>query len=243
MSNSRVARQTVRRGPNFQTCRPAPIRRQPLPLKTWRFPRQLTLSLSRLARCRITRRMQPPEQSRGILHLPCSGVSDWSGILPGGEFNGGTNTRIIAADRVNAGQFELYLAGTGFFKLTSNGASCAAGAAVTSIPSGGAGFNAGVGAMSVPGVASEFWVAVGAGGNPGSQPPNEVSGLAYSTDGGTTITPVSNISGALAVGFGKHANGQTDRPCTQPRGTKHQLPGNRSQSAIQEPQISFCRQD
>lgn len=142
--------------------------------------------------------------------VTCPGVASWSNFINGNLFNGGYGTRVIAADRVTAGSYSMYVNGIGFFKLTGSGASCAAGAAVTSIPSGGAGFNASMQLQTVPGVASEFWIAVGQSGNPGiGQPPNLVSGLAYSVDGGTTITPVTNITAALAVGFGLHVNGQT----------------------------------
>lgn len=136
----------------------------------------------------------------------CSGVASWAGILPGSEFNGGTNTRVIAADKVNAGTFLVYLAGTGFFKLTANGATCAVGAAITSVPSG-ASFGAQMQVMAVPTVASEYWVSVGAGAFGG--PPNLVSGLAFTTNGGTSFTAVTNMTGAASVGFGLHAVGQT----------------------------------
>ena len=54
-----------------------------------------------------------------------------------------------------------YVNGTGFFALTSNGATCTPEAADTSIPSGGRKFNPSVQLQTVPGVAGEFWVSVG----------------------------------------------------------------------------------
>lgn len=105
--------------------------------------------------------------------------------------------RGVAADRVNAGTFLLYVpgtgAGTGIYRSTDNGATFAAASP------GLTGFGAAsrVFLHSVPGNAGHFWLVANAGS------------LRYTTDAGNNWTAVSGVSGVQCLALGKIASGKT----------------------------------
>jgi hypothetical protein len=130
----------------------------------------------------------------------------WEGFQFGNEFDGGTNTRIIAADRVTANTFYLFYPHFGIFS-TSNG-----GATWTQVnnshlnePFDGI-FQPQGQIKAVPNNAGHFFISCGGGPTAFV---NSALALLYSENGGSTLNTVTSLVNPASVGFGAPALGQT----------------------------------
>jgi hypothetical protein len=110
---------------------------------------------------------------------------------------------VISSDRVNPNKFYGYSAGR--FYVSTNGGQSFTATAATGLPSTGAKFRA------VAGAEGDIWLA-------------GETGLFRSTDSGASFTRASNVSGAVNVGFGRAAPGQT-YPAVFLVGTVEGVPG------------------
>ncbi|WP_089205192.1 cellulose binding domain-containing protein [Streptosporangium subroseum] len=100
---------------------------------------------------------------------------------------------VVESDRVNAGKFYGFNAGT-FYASTNGGVSFTATAA-TGLPAVG-----NVKFKAVPGREGDIWLA---GGETGA------SGIWHSTNGGASFTKLSGVTSAVNIGFGKAAPGRS----------------------------------
>ncbi len=125
-----------------------------------------------------------------LLHNPADSTTTYRSTNFGSSWSvvGGLGTANVrpVADTVNSNKFYVYQ-GTSMMVSTDGGATFSAKA---TLPSGGSNL-----IRATPGVEGHVWVALNG------------SGLARSTDSGTTFSMVSNVSQAAAVGFGKAAPG------------------------------------
>jgi hypothetical protein len=94
----------------------------------------------------------------------------------------------VRSDRVNKSKFYGFSGGT--FSVSTNGGASFTASAAKGLPTA-AQFKA------VPGREGDIWLA----GDPG--------GVWHSTDSGATFTQLTSVTGAVAIGFGKAAPGQT----------------------------------
>jgi xyloglucan-specific exo-beta-1,4-glucanase len=99
---------------------------------------------------------------------------------------------VVESDRVNPNKFYGFSAGR-FYVSTNGGANFTA--AATGLPTTG-----NIKFHAVPGREGDIWLAGGEGSS---------SGLWHSTNSGTKFTRVTNVQGAVNIGFGRAAAGQT----------------------------------
>ena len=136
-------------------------------------------------------------KNRGASWQPISlpGVSNWTGLHSAYYLN----RHIVAADRVNAGTFYMYLSTNGLFRSTDGGTSWTLVKSGEIVPFSS--FNAKL--KTVPGKAGHLFFTAG-------QQDGGLSGaFMRSTDGGVTWTTIPNVLEVYAFGFGKEAPGTT----------------------------------
>lgn len=144
-----------------------------------------------------------------------NGGTSWTQITVAGVTGGWTQnasgsggSKSCTTDRVTANTFYFYNWNTGagfdaIIKCTASGATCTVGATAISTE-GNRQFNPTI--KAVPGQADTLFLAVGPVtlGDKGS-----ISGFYYSTNGGTTVSTIANMTTVAAFGFGANAPGHT----------------------------------